>query len=575
MSPTIMHNGLKRYRWIVLVAALTLVQLLMPVPVGALSELDPALKGLTTAEIMRFGENMYRNGVLPSGDPVQAVVQGDIPVVGTMFTCANCHMRSGVGSIEGTIITPPTNGAELYRLRKPGARHSEAQEQRRPAVFITPHDRPAYTDASLGHVLVSGIDPAGDVLDPIMPRYLLAPRDLAILVYYLKHLSAELSPGVSEEMLDFATIVARDVDAADRDAMLLPLKRYIDNRNARVPLFQGRKRTGIFAEEMDLSYRKLSLSVWELTGTSDTWRVQLEAHYRKKPVFAVLSGIVKGDFQPVHEFCNQNSIPCIMPTTDQPVVSDDNWYVLYLSRGPKLEGESAASFLNMRKDLAGDAGRIVQVYRDQGKGPVIARAFRATLVELGLQPPREVVVKSGEPLDAGLLKGMGPGAIAALWLDADDLARLQLADKQSGPAVVLASGGMLGERLNAVPDRVRRSTYLTYPYRLPKDRKAIHQVVTTWLKQNRLPASNLRISADIYAMGSMLTDVLMHVKRNYYRDHFLDVIDMQRDQTYTVLNYPRLSFGPGQRYAAKGCYVVQLTEGPAPELVPMSEWVIH
>jgi hypothetical protein len=326
---------------------------------------------------------------------------------------------------------------------------------------------------------------------------------------------------------------------------------------------------------MDLSYRKLSLSVWELTGTSDTWRAQLEAHYRKKPVFAVLGGIVKGDFQPVHEFCNQNGIPCIMPSTDRPVVSDDNWYVLYLSRGPAQEGASAARFLHMRKDLVGDAGMIVQVYRDQGKGPVIARAFRETLQEIGLQPPREVVVKAGGPLDAGLLKGIGPGAIAALWLDADDLARLQFADTKTGPAKVLASGGMLGERMHAVPDQIRRSTYLTYPYRLPQDRTKVHQVVTTWLKQSRLPASNLKVSADIYVLGTLLTDVFMHMKRNYYRDHFLDVIDMQRDHDYTVLNYPRLSFGPGQRYAAKGCYIVQLTEGPAPELVPMTDWVAH
>jgi hypothetical protein len=76
-------------------------------------------------------------------------------------------------------------------------------------------------------------------------------------------------------------------------------------------------------------------------------------------------------------------------------------------------------------------------------------------------------------------------------------------------------------------------------------------------------------------MGTMLTEVFMHMKRNYYRDHFLDVFDMMADQTYTVLNYPRLSFGPGQRYASKGCYIVQLTEGPNPELMPKSDWVIH
>ncbi len=39
--------------------------------------------------------------------------------------------------------------------------------------------------------------------------------------------------------------------------------------------------------------------------------------------------------------------------------------------------------------------------------------------------------------------------------------------------------------------------------------------------------------------------------------------------------YERLSFGPGQRYASKGCFVVQLGKGPRPALVKKSAWVIH
>ena len=43
-------------------------------------------------------------------------------------------------------------------------------------------------------------------------------------------------------------------------------------------------------------------------------------------------------------------------------------------------------------------------------------------------------------------------------------------------------------------------------------------------------------------------------------------------------DYPdaeRISFGPGQRYAMKGCYIVQLSEGAKPELVKKSDWVSH
>jgi hypothetical protein len=53
----------------------------------------------------------------------------------------------------------------------------------------------------------------------------------------------------------------------------------------------------------------------------------------------------------------------------------------------------------------------------------------------------------------------------------------------------------------------------------------------------------------------------------------LDIIGMCGDMKDSP--YERLSFGPGQRYASKGCYIVQLTPGPNPAVVKKSAWVIH
>ena len=46
-------------------------------------------------------------------------------------------------------------------------------------------------------------------------------------------------------------------------------------------------------------------------------------------------------------------------------------------------------------------------------------------------------------------------------------------------------------------------------------------------------------------------------------------------QDWAVVGYPRLGFGPGQRYAAKGCYLVQLGPGAMPELRQASDWVVQ
>ena len=92
--------------------------------------------------------------------------------------------------------------------------------------------------------------------------------------------------------------------------------------------------------------------------------------------------------------------------------------------------------------------------------------------------------------------------------------------------------------------------------------------------------SSLVLSANItkeanaaYSIQEILTQALIDMKGNYYRDNFLDVIGMMDDLEVPL--YERLSFGPGQRYASKGCYIVQLSKGGKPELVRKSDWVIH
>ena len=67
-------------------------------------------------------------------------------------------------------------------------------------------------------------------------------------------------------------------------------------------------------------------------------------------------------------------------------------------------------------------------------------------------------------------------------------------------------------------------------------------------------------------------EMMMHVRRNYYRDYLFDVIGMFADTA--SIDYERLSFGPGQRYMSKGCYIVQLSAGPKSELIKKSDWVI-
>lgn len=559
-----------------LLIILALITLVIAAPVHAADTASSPPNGLSKEEAMRLGEKMYRAGILPSGEYMRAVVEGDIPVEGSMFTCANCHMRSGLGSVEGTIISPATNGERLYRSRKGGQEFTEQQKKSLPSRFRGRDIRPAYTDKTLAQALRAGIDPGGRKLDPIMPRYQLSGRDLQIIVYYLKNLSSELSPGVTETAIRFATVVGEGINGEERDAMFLPLETYVRDRNAREPYYRARAGYRLFAEEMDRSYRSLSLQKWELKGPPATWRSQLEAYYKKEPVFALLGGIVEGSWSPVHEFCEQNSIPCIFPVTDQPVISDTDWYTIYFSKGPFQEGEAAARYLGSIFPEA-DQPPVLQVFRKTTEGRELSRGFSETWKKIGMPPPAEIILDPGEKISDDFwskLTGQSGNLILVFWLGMEDLSRLDRPG-ESIPSMIIGSSTVTGEDLSLLPERLRPNTYFTYPHRLPGERARVISLVRPWLKHKKIPETNFDISSKMYFLGTLLTDVFMHMKSNFYRDHFLDVIDMFEDRDDTIANYPRLSFGPGQRYASKGCYIVQISSGEKPEIIRKSDWVIH
>jgi len=182
-----------------------LVLLLYPVPPSSHGEQKPVSRGLPANELLRLGERMYREGVLPSGKPMNAVVAGDIPVEGTMFSCISCHLRSGFGSYEGTVYSPPVSGRRLFMAFGKVEEPVTADDLLMIPYWLRPTiRRMPYTDKTLGQAIREGIDYAGRELNNVMPRYLLDDDDLGTLIHYLKGLSNEISPGVTDTELRFS-----------------------------------------------------------------------------------------------------------------------------------------------------------------------------------------------------------------------------------------------------------------------------------------------------------------------------------------------------------------------------------
>lgn len=536
----------------------------------------PTVGGFPAEEALQLGERTYRQGILPSGEPMMAVVQGDIEVEGTMFSCESCHLRSGLGSLEGTLITLPTNATELYKPFTMAAEEVIPDWAEMPPSMQGGIRRPAYTDESLATALWNGIDPAGREFNPSMPRYLLEPKDMELLIFYLKNLSAAPSPGVTDNTLHLATVVSADLPPRQREAMLSVLQGFVTTQGGRSRMQDRRaKEAPFFEREMYAFYRQLKLHVWELSGPPATWSEQLERHYRQTPVFALLGGMVTGEWTPVHAFCESNRIPCLFPITELPVLSDSDWYTLYFSKGYYQEGEGVARYLRASAD-GGTTPRVVQVFRDEPGGRAMAAGFAETWRRFGLPPAENRRVQADAPIAVQLrqLREEFAGATLLLWLGPEVFPLLEEWSGGDSPQVFLAAS-LMGEKLTALPAAARPFVYIAYPWRLPQDTQKINQVVRSWLKVRGIPEVDLPIQAKMYAAVWQFSSALMMMKSDFYRDYLLDVLDMMNDQTYTVAAYPRLSFGQGQRYAAKGCYIVQLGEGPPPAILPRSEWVVH
>lgn len=543
---------------------------------------DPLLADLTDEEVFRLGEKMYRDGLLPSGEVMEAYIRGDIEVDSTAFSCASCHQRAGLGSVEGGVVTPPTTGRMLYQpYHRPPSLNDVADFKGRTVYAKTIIERPAYNRETLKRSLRNGVDPAGEAFNDVMPRYPLSDRDMAIMVRYLELLTADYSPGAELGRFSFATVITDDVSAAERDALLIPLRRFVAGQNQQVAIYQdflkfGYQPTG----DMKYSFNTVTLAVWELKGPPATWGEQLAAYYAKDQPFALLGGISNQPWQPIHDFCEAKKLPCFYPITDLPVVAGRDWYTFYFNKGYYQEGEAAARFLKRMDGVATDS-RILQLVEDSPAGKALAAGFAGGRSDLG-EPAVETVTLSPAEIQnpqglAALVKEKKPG-IVLLWADAKVLPALPvLSANLAQPAALFVSSTAFGAATTTIPEALRPQVYVTYPYRL---KPYIGNSAGAGFLARIPIATTFRNFGDhriATRTGTMLNQTVLQGMRvlydNLYRDYLLDVLSMQMDQV--VPDYERISFGPGQRYASKGCYILQLGPGAEPELIPRSEWVVH
>lgn len=148
-----------------------------------------------------------------------------------------------------------------------------------------------------------------------------------------------------------------------------------------------------------------------------------------------------------------------------------------------------------------------------------------------------------------------------LWLPAADLAALP-APGRHAPARLYLPWGLLDETRPALLAGWTGRAFVTSPYTRPGEEGPHGYRARAWLRSrgaagDGTPADTRRRLTAHWTL-SLADHALAHLGATVSRDAFVEAVEREAEREPNPGVFPRLSLGPGQRLAAKGCSVVPL-----------------
>ncbi|MCL6480888.1 MAG: ABC transporter substrate-binding protein, partial [Firmicutes bacterium] len=249
---------------------------------GAQSQLTPQEKR---------GKQIFLTGVSPSGKSIIARLgEESVEVPASTLPCAGCHGYDGRGRAEGGVVPSAVTWEALtkpYQVALPGGRR-----------------RPPYDEVSLRTAIALGFDPAGNTLNPAMPRYGFSREDMADLIAYLKRLGTDLDPGLTDYAIRIGTILPDSGPLGEVGAEVRGiLQAYFDELNAAGGLYE----------------RKLELHTLPLSPGPGAEQVVREFLVREQ-IFALVAPFTAGMDRAATAVIEEQQVPTIGALTLFPQV---------------------------------------------------------------------------------------------------------------------------------------------------------------------------------------------------------------------------------------------------------------
>lgn len=461
------------------------------------------------------GKRLYRSGLTASGSAVSARVGAqESAVPGNTVPCVNCHGADGKGRPEGGVRPPEISWREL--IKPYGHQHESGRRHG------------AFDEAGFYRALTEGRDPAGNRLNPAMPRYALARSDAAALAAYLQKIDDDHDPGVHAGVLRVGTMLPLAGPLAETARLV---EKVVQGVFARVNAGGG------------LHGRRLELVV--LDAADAPGGPTLAERLAAADLFALVSPLPPGAGKELFALAEKAGLPVVGPLAGD---SDGRRQVFQLAAGDREQGRALAEFAARQLQLA-DPSAVLIVPPQENE---LAGAVEAQLARHGWQRVSRQVPWPEMGLGLAVAAWQKQGVQVVFYFGAaDDFAALRKAADSAGwspvflaPAARAGSAGLSGTGV----------VYLALPA-LPGDgTPAGRQALETLRQQQQLPARQPALQAAAYAAAKVLVEGLNRVGRAASRERLVDMLE----NLYafdTGVTRP-VAFGPGRRVGIMGAHVV-------------------
>ena len=486
------------------------------------------------------GRQIYIQGTSHSGKEILAYIGDDsLEVPGSTMACASCHGLDGRGKAEGGIS--PSNLTWDYLTKPYGLKHADGRQH------------PPYTERALELAITRGLDPAGNKLLNVMPRYVMAREDLSDLVAYLQLLGKEQEPGISENKIVIGTLVPATGSLADLGQTIVAVTNAVfDDLNSQ---------NGIYG-------RKLELQVIETGDTPTATRAKLEARLKEQPLFAMTAAFLAGAEKEIVPLLGQREIPLIGPVTLYPQIGFPlNRHVFYLLSGVEDQAKSLVNFVGKKPELKNSRLAVIWPRLDQYVGVVEA-------IKNHTKPSPHVVEYATGRFDVTetIKQARQANAEIVLFLGGGDeaLSFMREAEKSNWFPTMLVPSATIGTTLFDAPAGFNGKVFFSFPTTPGDQTQEGLKEFRALQAKYKLPATNASAQLAAYTAARVLAEAIKRAGKDVSREKLIQVLEGFYD--YSTGLTPAISYGPNRRIGAKGAYVVTI-DLKEKKFVPVSGWV--